>query len=173
MPGSFLFDSFDSEFSLGQIPTAKYKAIRFNVGLSPTSNSTNPNTAADSLLFPNDMWLDSTPQPSGYAFFNIQGKIDTTNDASGNAMNMQSFSYKIGTNSNLQSVTISDMDYSVLPKWKYSEPLTINLVVDYNKLFEGIILNNAANLNVNTVSENSNSIATQIRDNIQLMFSFE
>lgn len=173
VPGTFLFDSFDAEFVLGEAPPVKYNAIKFNVGLSATDNASSPVTAADSLLYPSDMWFDVTPQPSGYVFLNLQGKIDTTTNADGNVIDMQPFTYKIGTNANLQAVTITDMDYSVLPKWRFSTPLTINLVVDYGKLFEGVVLNNTINLQVNTTSDNTNPIAAQIRDNIPLMFSYE
>ena len=96
VPGTFLYDNFDSEFNLGELPSAKYNTINFNVGLGPKSNSINPTSDSDILLFPSDMWFDVTPQPLGFTFLNFEGKIDTTTNANGNLVDMKSFSYKIG-----------------------------------------------------------------------------
>jgi hypothetical protein len=156
------------EYLVGSVPAGNYKSIKFNVGLSPATNSTTP-AANDSTLNKPNMWFGATAQPSGYVFVNFQGKIDTTHAANATAAQMQPFNYRIGTNANLKSITMPDQSYSVLP----NQVQFIHITIDYNKLFNGIQLNNANNLNVNTASDNSSALGIQITNNIPAMFTYE
>ena len=157
------------QYLLGSVPSGNYKSIKFNVGLSPATNMLLPEPS-DSTLFKPNMWFGNTVQPwQGYVFVNLQGKIDTTNAANGTLAQMQAFSYRIGTNAHLKSVTMPDQSYSILP----DQTQFIHIIIDYNKLFTGIALNVNSNLKVNTTIDNAGSLANQIANNISLMFHYE
>jgi len=156
------------EYLVGSVPSGNYRSIRFQVGLSSATNSTTP-ASNDSTLNRPAMWFGSSAQPLGYVFVNFQGKIDTSNAANGTAAQMQTFSYKIGTNANLKQINMPDQNYSVLP----NQTQFVHITVNYNKLFTGIQLNNANNLTMNTVSANSSTLAAQLAGNIASMFSYE
>ena len=115
------------------------------------------------------MWFGSTPQPLGYIFLNFQGKIDTSNAGNLPASQMQPFVYKIGTNANLKNVVMPDQNYTIVP----NQTQFIHIVIDYNKLFNGIKLNVNGNLNMSTTAANSSTLATQLVNNIPSMFSYE
>jgi hypothetical protein len=156
------------EYLLGSVPAGNYKSIRFNVGLSASTNTTTP-ASNDSTLNRPLMWFGAMAQPSGYVFVNFQGKIDTSSAAHNTNAQMQSFSYKIGTNTHVKNVILPDKNYSVIP----SQVQFIHITIDYSKLFNGITLNNAANLDVNTVSDNAGSLGNQVANNIPAMFRYE
>ncbi len=156
------------EYLAGGAHAGNYKSIRFNIGLAPSTNSSTP-FANDSTLNKPMMWFGSTVQPDGYVFVNFQGKIDTSNAANCTVAQMQPFSYKIGTNANVKNVSMPVQNYTVAS----SQVTYIHIVIDYNKLFNGIQLNNAANLIKNRASDNGNSLATQLANNIPAMFSYE
>jgi hypothetical protein len=154
-------------YFIAKVPSGNYKSIRFAVGLDPASNLKDPSSSA--ILNRSEMWLGSAAQPDGYVFFNVQGKIDTSAAANGTIAQMQPFSYRIGTNANYKLVTMPDANYSVLP----NQTQYVHLLVDYSKLFNGIQLNNAANLSVDSAVDNATGLAAAIRDNIPSMFSYE
>ncbi len=156
------------EYLAGGAHPGNYKSIRFNVGLAPATNSTTP-FANDSTLNKPIMWFGTTVQPDGYVFVNFNGKIDTSNAANNTVAQMQPFSYKIGTNANVKNVSMPVQNYMVVS----SNVTYIHIVIDYNKLFTGIQLNNPANLIMNTASANGNSLATQLANNIPSMFRYE
>ena len=105
----------------------------------------------------------------GYVFVNFQGKIDTSNAANNTVAQMQPFSYKIGTNVHLKNVIMPDQNYSVIP----NQTQFIHIIIDYSKLFNGIKLNTAGNLNVSTVADNAGTLANQVANNIPAMFRYE
>ena len=148
----------------GNIPVGNYKGIRFKVGLKPeldTSIST-PTLNDPTMLFGS--------KAQGHIFVNIQGKIDTTTNATGTLDKMQPFSYKIGTASHLTSVTnlpatsIKVMETGV----EY-----LHIVLDLKLLFKGIQLNKPGNLTVNSLTDNNSGIAAKIAANIPNSFRFE
>ncbi|HWY12805.1 MAG TPA: MbnP family protein, partial [Bacteroidia bacterium] len=144
-------------------------SIRFNVGLSAATNSLLPEPS-DSTFYRPNMWFGNTVQPwQGYIFVNFQGKIDTSNAGNLPASQMQPFVYKIGTNASLKNVVMPDQNYSVLP----DQTQFIHIKIYYNNLFNGIKLNNSANLNISTPAANSGTLATQIVNNIPAMFIYE
>jgi hypothetical protein len=49
----------------------------------------------------------------------------------------------------------------------------IHIVIDYSKIFTGITLRTAGNLSVGTAIDNAGPLATQITNNIPLMFVYE
>lgn len=156
------------EYELGSVPSGNYKSIRFNVGLSAATNSTTP-ASNDSTLNKPGMWFGSTAQPSGFVFVNFQGTIDTSAAANLPASQMQPFKYRIGTNAHLASVSMPNQNYSVVP----NQASFIHIVIDYSQLFNGIQLNNASNLMVNSTADNAGPLATQVANNIPSMFSYE
>ncbi len=165
--GKFLKVMETEGYPLQNIPVGNYKSIRFKVGLDAATNALNPTDASESsLLNIPAMWFSTPVQPDGYVFANVQGTIDTSA-----AMNKTpvTFSYKIGTNANLVSVSMPDQNYSVSSGGTtYS-----HMIIDYSQLFSGIQLNQVANLSVGTAAENASSIATLIKNNIPLMFHYE
>ncbi len=156
------------QYSLGSVPAGNYKSIRFNVGLSASTNSSTP-SVSDSTLNKANMWFGTTAQPLGYVFMNFQGKIDTTTAGNGTVLQMQPFTYRIGTNARLKSVSMSDQNYTVVS----NQAQYIHLTIDYNKLFSGVTLHTASNLSVATTIDNAGALSTQITNNIPLMFSYE
>jgi hypothetical protein len=156
------------KYSLGNVPSGNYKSIRFCVGLSPALNTGMP-MMGDSTLNCSSMWFENGVPSSGHTFVNFQGKIDTSMAANNTVAQMQSFTFRIGTNSHLKSVSMPDRNFSVLP----NQTQYIHIIIDYNKLFSGIILNAGGNLNVSNLSDNSSTLANQIANNISMMFTYD
>jgi len=156
-------------YLIGDVPVGNYKTIRFTVGLDANTNQKTPSTDANDPLNKPDMWFSSTAQPKGYVFVNVQGKIDTTADASGTDAQMQPFIYKIGTAANLMQRTMPDQSYTIVK----DQAQYCHLYIDYTKLFTGIPLSNPANLTVNSPSDNASGLAAAIVRNIPTMFFYE
>jgi hypothetical protein len=156
------------KYPLGNVPSGNYRSIRFCVGLSPALNTGMP-PMGDSTLNCSAMWYEKGAPSSGHTFVNFQGKIDTSAAANNTVAQMQNFTFRIGTTSNLKNVFMPDRNFSVLP----NQTQYVHLIIDYNKLFSGITLNAGAGLNIGTVSDNSNPLATQIANNIPLMFKYD
>ena len=157
----------ETRYALGNAPVGNYKSIRFNVGLDQKTNASIP--PGGSVLDRTEMWFGSSAQPDGFIFLNIQGKIDTTSDASGADDQMQSFVYKIGTNANLKQVTMPNQNFVIAPnQTKY-----LHMYYEVNKLFTGIPLGRSENLSIKTPAENETPLASKIKDNIPTMFRYE
>jgi hypothetical protein len=155
---------------VGEVPVGNYKSIRFKVGLDPTTNALNPTMPSDSAILNKPaMWFGSAAQPDGYVFMNVQGKIDTTTNANGTAAQMQPFNYKIGTNAHWKQVSMGDRNFTV----EEGKTQFGHIIINYTKLFNGIALNQAANLSVTTASANSSVIATKLVNNLPSMFIYE
>ncbi len=159
---------FESEgLTVGDVPIGNYKSVKFKVGLNATTNALTPSFSADSIILKmQQMWFGASAQPDGYVFMNVQGAIDTTNAMNGTPV---PFCYKIGTNANYVSVELPVQNFTVLKDIVNY----VHLIVDYSKLFEGVDLTDPANLNVSSVSDNSSSIATMIKNNIPNLFRYE
>ncbi|MBC7390605.1 MAG: hypothetical protein H7329_15440 [Opitutaceae bacterium] len=148
----------------GNIPVGIYKGIRFKVGLKPELDTSisSPTLNDPAMLFGS--------KAQGHIYVNIQGKIDTTSNATGTLDKMQPFSYKIGTSLHLTSVTnlpptsINVMETGV----EY-----LHIVFDLKLLFKGVQLNNPGNLSVNSLSDNNSAVAAKIAANIPNSFRFE
>ena len=115
------------------------------------------------------MWFDSSAQPQGFVFLNVQGKIDTTVLANGTEAQMVQFAYRIGTAAGLKQVVMPDQNFSVFP----DQIEYVHMVINYMKVFDGIDLSKASNLSVQSTTDNSGAVATQIVNNIPGMFSYE
>jgi len=115
------------------------------------------------------MWFGNAAQPQGFVFLNVQGKIDTTALANGTENQMVPFAYRIGTAAGIKPVAMPDQNFSVFP----DQIEYVHLVINYMKIFKGIDLSKAGNLSVQSTTDNSGSVATQIVNNIPGMFSYE
>lgn len=169
--GKKIFKIFETEtYVVASVPAGNYKSIRFKVGLDSITNQLNPTASSDStILNHSEMWLNASAQPDGYAFINVQGKIDTTSDASGTIAQMQPFIYKIGTNANYKQVNMPDKNFTIIPdQVEYG-----HILIDYNRLFSGIQLNQNSNLSITSAADNATPIATTIANNIPLLFFYE
>ena len=168
IPYNKIFKVLEAEtFSAGDVPVGNYKGIRFKVGLNSAANALQPGESADSsMLKHNEMWMGNTAQPDGYAFLNVQGSIDTTSDLSGT---MVPFSYKIGGNANYKQVTMPEQNFSIME----GQAEYAHIKIKYNKLFNGIKLNDINNLLVQNLSDNNGLLAQKIVANIPAMFIYE
>jgi hypothetical protein len=154
-------------YLLGEIPVGNYNTVKFKVGLDSTTNATNPSSSPDSVILNKpDMWFGSTVQPDGYVFMNVQGMIDTSSDLSGAHI---PYNYKIGTNENYQSITVTGINLTIIK----DQAQTAHMVADYNILFNGIQLNQSSNLSITTPAENNSALADIVATNIQNMFKPE
>ena len=155
-------------YVLGNAPAGNYQSVKFNIGLNSSTNSSTP-ASSDLVLNRPDMWFDSTAvQPSGFVFVKFQGMIDTaTVPSASNAL--IPFSYRIGTNSHLTGLLMPSQNFMILP----NQESEVHIIIDYARLFDGVTLNMSSNLQVNTTSDNLSALATQIANNITLMFSYE
>ncbi len=154
-------------YAVGDVPVGTYKSLRFKVGLAPAVNALAPKASADSLILNQPaMWFGNTAQPDGYVFLHVQGKIDTSADLSHPPV---PFNYKIGTNAHYVQVNMSEKNFVVTK----GNAAYGHIIVDYSKLFNGVVLNQAGNLSVTTVAENDNDLAKKIANNIPAMFIYE
>ena len=170
IPDTILLKTIENEeYMAGKVPAGNYKTITFTIGLDSAANKKTPSSRASDPLNTASMWFSGTAQPDGYAFLNFQGKIDTSASANATVAQMQPFSYKIGTNANLKTVTLPEQAFTVTP----NQAETIHLVADYYKLFSGITINKAANLTVGSKADNAGVTAAKIAANIPSMFRYE
>jgi hypothetical protein len=158
-----------NEYTIGSVAAGNYVSLNFNVGLSAATNGTMP-SSSDSILYRKDMWFDSTAfvNGGGFVFVDFEGTIDTAVTPSpGNAL--IPFAYRIGTNTFLERINMPNKNFTVLA----NQPVEVNMIIDYSKLFNGIQLNNGS-LSVTTSAENNSwSWAAQIANNIPGMFRYE
>lgn len=155
------------QVTVATVPAGNYKSVRFSVGLDSAVNHQTPATS-NTTLYRSDMWFGSSVQPDGFVFVNFRGMIDTSS-AANMPNNMQSFSYKIGTNANLKQVSMPDKNFMVTP----SGIGLVHITIDYDKLFTGVQLNKTSNLNTGTAADNAIALGILISNNIPSMFQYE
>lgn len=158
---------FETEtYMLATVPVGNYKGVKFKVGLDASTNAADPSSNTALLNRP-EMWFGSTAQPDGYVFLNVQGKIDTTADASGTVAGMQNFTLKIGTNAHYQQVIMPEQNFTIAK----DQAEFLHMYADYSRLFNGINLNQV--LSVSTVADNSSALGNAIAGKIPSMFFYE
>jgi diacylglycerol kinase family enzyme len=153
-------------YSLGKIPVGTYKSIRFSVGIPESlmgSVSTHP-TFTDTL-----MWFNPKKQTDGYVFLHVKGKVDTTASATADESELQPFQYKIGTSANRKKVSLPEITITLAE----GKSQFIHMIIDYNKLFNGIPLHQKDQLFVLDAASNSTTLATKLSNNIPFMFRYE
>lgn len=160
-PNTKLLKVLDTDtYLIGEAPVGNYKMLRFKVGLSPEMNIPHTSNFSDSV-----MWLSKTVK-DGYAFLNVRGKIDTSEN-----MNepMVPFSYKIGTAVHYKQVIMPEKGFTIVA----GEVQYAHMIADYNMLFKGIKLNDNSNLFIRTPADNALPLAQKIVNNIPSMFIYE
>ena len=164
-----ILKDFENEaYFIGNLPAGNYKSVHFSVGINSAVNAKTP-VSTDTVFYRPEMWFGNTAQPQGYAFLNVQGKIDTTKKANGSVAQLQPFTYKIGTTANLVNVTLPEQNFTVLP----NQQEYVHLIINYFKIFDGIDLSKASNLSVQSPTDNSSAVAKQIVKNISNLFTYE
>ncbi|HSY62769.1 MAG TPA: MbnP family protein [Cytophaga sp.] len=162
-----LTDINDQVYGLGNVPVGNYKSIKFDVGVPGAVNAQIP-SGTGKLNTP-AMWFSSTAQTNNYIFMNAVGKIDTTAAMNAADVDMVSFVYKIGTNSNVVHISMPNQNVSVQP----GTMAYIHMVADYAELFNGLDLTNNDNLSIETAADNASSLAIDIAANMGNMFKYE
>ncbi len=155
-------------YALDNIPVGEYKSVRFHLGFDATANQAAPSTDA-ALLDQPDMWFGSAPQPDGYVFLHVKGTIDTTAAASGSVAQMQPFEYKFGTAANYLEVVLPEKPFTVVK----GQAALVHLLADYYQIFDGIALNQPANLLVLTAAGNTTTPGTVFTRNLAGLFRYE
>jgi len=159
VPDTIILKEEDKEtYTIAQIPVGNYKTVRFHVGIPSAQN----NTANAPQL---DASMRFAAPSHEYVFMKFQGEVDSS---STKTASMRPFSFKIGTAANYKEVTMPEQDFSVVEDQDH----LIHLLIDYNKLFNGIALN-AKSLNVETEADNLSALASQVAANIPSMFKYE
>jgi hypothetical protein len=170
MNGTILLKTLENEvYQVGNAPNGDYKAIRFSVGLDPVEILKIPLLKSDSLFNKPVMWFGGISQTQGYIFLNLMGKIDTTTNGVGTLAGMKPFSYKIGTNANYKQVVVNNASFTIHP----GQSQYVHFMIDYNMLFMGIQLNNPNKLSINSIADNTTTLAKNICNNIPFMFMLD
>jgi len=154
-------------YTVGDVAVGNYKSLKFNAGLSAASNASYP-VNTDLVLYRPEMWFNASAQPGGFVFVLFQGSIDTAITPS-KSNPLIPFSYKIGTDMNLKSVTMPSKDYAII----HAQTTEVHMVIDYANLFKGVALSNINNLKVNTTNDNAGALGIQISNNIVGMFKYQ
>lgn len=157
----------NTTYTLGEIPVGNYKALRFSIGLDEVTNSQLTSSSSDVLNTPS-MWFSNPPQPNGYVFFHLQGKIDTTTNANGSVADMQPFQIKLGTKGNLKQRTLPDFKMSIME----NQAQYLHMRIDHSRLFTGLELKNPNNLSILSQTDNGSDLAKKMADNLPSMFLF-
>ncbi len=170
IPGAIIYKVQETEpYYLGMIPVGNYRSVRFHVGLDEATNALD--AAANEALNHSEMWFGTAAQPGGYVYVNFAGKIDTTTNGDGTELQMQPFVYKLGTSTAYKEVDMPDHD----PAFNAEKDVIqyVHMTIDYSKLFDGVQLNNSANLSITDAAANASAIGTTVQNNIPNMFSYE
>jgi hypothetical protein len=152
------------EYFVDSVAAGNYTYVSFSIGIDATTNTNKPtsypSTHPLAQQSPN-MWFGTPEQ--GYIFMNIQGLVDTTATQTG-LLNYP-ISYKTGTSSMLRNITMPAKPLTVVA----NQAAMIHLTADFGKALKDI--------NFITTAEATpwlnSSIATQVANNVQNMFSYE
>ncbi len=122
-----------TDYALGVVPTGHYSGLRFDVGLDSTINHSDPTIyPADHPLAPQTPsmhWSWST----GYIFFKLDGKVDTTLAANGSPK--APLVFHIGLDKLKRTVAIT-----LHTDVKGDQENSLNVVFDLLRAFNGIDL---------------------------------
>lgn len=152
------FEGTETSFSFNQL-SGNYNEISFHLGLDSAINHSDPSLyGSDHPLssFNNMHWSWA----QGYKFVIIEGKFDSDGDN----MPDQSFSYHIGNDSYLKTV-------SLLNEFQITENTSTQIILNFDvkKIFEGIDISE----NTFTHSTSQFELVEQIATNTQNAFSID
>jgi hypothetical protein len=154
----------NEDYTGGKIPSGNYKTVMFDIGIDSPVNHKDPHgyfSTNPLSLQPTSMWFGNTGK--GYMALNIAGALDSSVAKKGSAS--YPFSYQIGSDALLQTVTMPDLAFTAVPEG-FS---TVHLMVDYGKLITGI---NVKTENKCATFDNP-ALAARIAKNIPSMFRYE
>jgi len=186
VPNQILFKvPLTEPYYVGKVPVGEFSAVRYYVGVDSAVNASVPN-ASDSALYNNTSMYyagGSSPQSGGYTFIYFSGWIDTTKGATASASSnwngtgtppsgFAHFSYKIGGNKNLITVSLplnNPLNASTGGEYIVTAGQTtfVHQIINYYKIFfnAGFPINVEANLNVSYSNPNP-TITQKIISNI-------
>ncbi|MCW3124860.1 MAG: hypothetical protein JWO03_518 [Bacteroidetes bacterium] len=171
VPGTILVRMGQEIYMVGNAPVGTYKSLSFNVGVQPADNHKAPAThSATDDLSEQTPTMHFASTADGYIFMAVEGMIDSS--AGGTGTPDKSFSYHIGTDALLKTVTMPDHSaapYNTSFVVSATSGATVHMMADYNKLF------NTVDMSTNNITNTTdiNWIATTLAGNIPNMFSYE
>ncbi|HEX8546952.1 MAG TPA: MbnP family protein [Cytophagaceae bacterium] len=157
------------KYELGMVPAGTYTTFRFRLGLDSTFNTGKEGASLNKSLDNPSMWYNPLSKTGGYIFLNFKGKIDTTKGLSADIAQMCNFNYKLGTSTMYKVVT---MPASTIVVTAGKEEL-LHMIVDWNRVFNGIELSNSNNLSIETKEESNSALTKRLSNNIASMFLYE
>jgi hypothetical protein len=153
-------------YNFGKVPVGNYQTVRFTLGLDSATNIVNP--VSDQRLNNPDMFFAADGKTQGSIFFQLEGQIDTTSNASA-PTTLIPFSYRIGTNANARVLTMPIKNFSVTE----NNLTSLHTYMQLTEVLNVIEWNKANQLSVQTLAENANSLAKKIVNQMPLMFKYE
>lgn len=168
--GTVLVKMGNEEYTVGNIPVGTYKSATFNVGVQPSENHTDPSAHTGTSLATQSPAMHYPATADGYIFMLVDGLIDS----SGSGIPDKAFSYQIGTDALLKTVTLGDhtaAPYSRAYDATANGLIEIHMIADYNKLFGNVDM--VQNNQSNSIDAWSANIAATLAGNIPTMFDYE
>jgi hypothetical protein len=170
IPDAYILVSTDSEqYIMGTAPAGTYTSVSFKVGVDAAANATTPAShPASSPLSNAAMWFGNTTQ--GYIFLKVRGFADTSATQTGG--NLVTFSYDVGSNINLENVTMPTRGSGNYAPYILTAggAQYIHLVCDYAKLLSTVDFHTQDSTDTYNINP---SLAQNIAGNIPKMFSYE
>lgn len=141
-------------YSIGNVPSASYHGMSFDVGVDSAANHSDPATyASGHALSSLDANYSHWTWNSGYVFIRLEGYVDTTAAATGNAD--IGFVYHVGMDNLKRNVELSfHKDFT-------GASSDLMLKIDWAKFLEGLNLTT----DIETHTMNNMPVATMVADN--------
>lgn len=158
----FVLKTIDEEsYTIGSVPAGNYLSVRFKVGVDATNNAKAPSAFSSGPLADTDNWFGATSK--GFIFVDVEGKADVSAGQTGPVD--QAFSYQLGTDAMLETVTLPDQGFTVAAN---TENL-VHLTCDYGQLLKGVDFKSQP-----TGSPDANAaVAQQIANNVPNFIRYE
>ena len=151
------------EYSLGMVPVGNYKGFKFILGLDSTTNHSDPSTYASSdplsVQTPSIHWSWN----SGYIFWKVEGKVDTT--VAQNGPVVVDYFYHIGMDSFKRNIDFSTEAFSVVS----GQDQLVHLAFNLNEALSNVDMTSE----LMTHTMDNLPLATKIANNWQAAFSVE
>jgi hypothetical protein len=170
VPGLLLKTLGKEQYEIGPLPVGAYRSIRFLVGFDSTDYL--QQRLRDSFARHSEMAIPrSGTLPETNAFLVAQGSIDTSVSGASSSASMQPFSFRIGGQSRYK--VISMRDHNTIYNVSKGNIREVHFWLDYARLFDGLVLNNVANLQVLSANSNDKPRADSIANNLTGAFDYE
>jgi hypothetical protein len=156
------------QYLLGSVPAGTYKSISFNVGVPAANNhdDLSMHTGSDPLA---NSSMHFATDSLGYIFMDVEGGIDSS--GSGTGGQYKTFSYHIGTDALLKTVSLGDHStggYAAFTATA-SKIMLIHLIADF-----GVLTHNV-DMNAHPITNTSDypAVADSLANNIPAMFRYQ